>query len=44
MWYRNLKLQLAIALLVVVIIWLVSSFICGFDYGKCASSPAASGT
>jgi len=34
--YTNFKLWIALILVVVVLIWLVSSFICGFNYSKCS--------
>jgi vesicle-associated membrane protein 7 len=35
MWWRKIKLYSIISLLVIMAIWLFSSFICGFDYKKC---------
>ncbi|EAR94620.1 synaptobrevin (macronuclear) [Tetrahymena thermophila SB210] len=35
MWWQNKKMLIAIVLIVIVLIWLISSFICGFDYSKC---------
>jgi len=35
MWWTNIKLWILLIFIVVVIIWLASSFVCGFDYHKC---------
>lgn len=35
MWFKNVKMWAMIALIVIVLIWLISSFACGFDYSKC---------
>ncbi|MES1909873.1 MAG: hypothetical protein MHM6MM_002560 [Cercozoa sp. M6MM] len=35
MWWKNCKNLLFLFLLLAVLIWLLSSFICGFDYSKC---------
>ena len=32
MWFKNVKMWALIALIVAVLIWLISSFICGFNY------------
>jgi len=32
----NIKLWIALVIVIVVLIWLVSSFICGFNYSKCS--------
>ena len=32
MWFKNVKMWALIALIVIVLIWLVSSFVCGFNY------------
>lgn len=37
MWWKNVKLWLLIAVIVVIIIWLIASFICGFNFGKCGA-------
>lgn len=36
MYWRRLKLYLLAALILALIIWLISSLICGFDYSKCS--------
>jgi len=38
MWWKNVKMWLLIIAIVAVLIWLISSFVCGFDYSKCKSS------
>lgn len=35
MWWRRIQLYLLIFLVVAIVIWLLSSIICGFDYKKC---------
>jgi vesicle-associated membrane protein 7 len=37
MWWRRLKLYLLAFLVLALIIWLISSLICGFDYSKCSN-------
>ncbi|OQS01034.1 vesicle-associated membrane protein [Achlya hypogyna] len=34
-WWKNLKATLVLVFLVAVLMWLVSSWICGFDFSKC---------
>jgi len=36
MCYTDYKLWVALIFVILVLIWLVSSFICGFDYSKCS--------
>ena len=38
MWMKNVKMYLLIGLILGLIIWLISSFVCGFNYSKCKSS------
>jgi vesicle-associated membrane protein 7 len=38
MWWKNVKMWLLIIAIVAVLIWLISSFVCGFDYSKCKGS------
>lgn len=38
MWCKSVKMWAMIGLIVVVLIWLISSFVCGFNYSKCAPS------
>lgn len=38
MWWKNCRMWVLIGAIVAVLIWLISSFICGFDYSKCKSS------
>jgi len=35
--FTNIKLWIVLFIVVIVLIWLISSFICGFDYSKCRS-------
>lgn len=35
MWWQNKKMTLIIAVIVIIAIWLVTSFICGFSYSNC---------
>jgi len=35
MWFKNVKMWALIALIVAVLIWLISSFVCKFDYSGC---------
>ncbi|KAL6067337.1 Vesicle-associated membrane protein [Balamuthia mandrillaris] len=35
MCYTNVKLWIAIIVVIAILIWLISSFICGFNYKKC---------
>jgi vesicle-associated membrane protein 7 len=35
MFWRKVKLYFLIFFIVVISIWLISSFLCGFDYSKC---------
>lgn len=37
-WWRNMKLWIIVGVCVLILIWLISSLICGFDYKKCRSS------
>jgi Synaptobrevin len=36
-WWKNVKMWILIIAIVIVLIWLISSFICGFDYSKCGA-------
>lgn len=38
MWWKNVKMWIVIVVILIVIIWLISSFACGFDYSKCSGS------
>jgi vesicle-associated membrane protein 7 len=40
MWFKNVKMWAMIALIVVVLIWLITSFACGFDYSHCPWAPS----
>jgi vesicle-associated membrane protein 7 len=40
MWWKNVKMWLLISVIVGLICWLISSFICGFDFSKCKSNSA----
>lgn len=35
MWWKNVKMWLLIGAVVVILIWLIASFVCGFDFSKC---------
>jgi len=35
--FYNVKLWIALIVVVAILCWLISSFICGFDYSKCSS-------
>ncbi|EQC38674.1 hypothetical protein SDRG_04370 [Saprolegnia diclina VS20] len=37
-WLKNLKATLTLVFLVAILMWLVSSWICGFDFSKCSSA------
>jgi vesicle-associated membrane protein 7 len=37
MWWKNVKMWGLIAVIVIIIIWLIASFICGFNFSKCQS-------
>lgn len=37
MWWKNIKMWMLITIIVLVLIWLISSFVCGFDYSKCGA-------
>ena len=37
MWWKNVKMWGLIAVIVIIIIWLIASFICGFNFSKCPS-------
>jgi vesicle-associated membrane protein 7 len=37
MWYKNVKMWAMIAVIILILIWLISSIACGFDY-KCLKS------
>jgi vesicle-associated membrane protein 7 len=38
MWWKNVKMWGLIAVIVIIIIWLIASFICGFNFSKCQGS------
>ena len=38
MWCKNVKMWLLIAFVLVIIAWLISSFVCGFNYQSCPGS------
>ncbi len=38
MWWKNVKMWLIIIAVVIVLIWLIASFVCGFDFSKCKSA------
>jgi len=38
MWYKNVKMWAMIAAIVIILIWLISSFACNFDYSKCRAA------
>lgn len=38
MWWKNVKMWALITVIVIVLIWLISSFVCGFNYSKCGAS------
>ena len=38
MWYKNVKMWAMIAAIVIILIWLISSFACGFDYSRCRAA------
>jgi len=33
--FTNIKLWIALIIVVIILIWLISSFVCGFNYSKC---------
>eukprot|EP01100_Stratorugosa_tubuloviscum_P002948 TRINITY_DN16_c0_g5_i1.p1 TRINITY_DN16_c0_g5~~TRINITY_DN16_c0_g5_i1.p1 ORF type:complete len:257 (+),score=87.41 TRINITY_DN16_c0_g5_i1:109-771(+) len=35
MWYKNLKLWIITIIVILILIWLIVSGICGFDFSKC---------
>ena len=37
MWWKNVKMWGLIFVITVIIIWLIASFICGFDFSKCGA-------
>ena len=37
MWWKNVKMWGLIAAITLIIIWLIASFICGFDFSKCGA-------
>jgi vesicle-associated membrane protein 7 len=37
MWCNNVKMWVLIAFILAILAWLISSFVCGFNYEKCAS-------
>lgn len=37
MWWKNVKMWILIITIVAILIWLISSFICGFNYSKCGA-------
>lgn len=38
--WKNVKMWMLIGAIVIIIGWLISSFVCGFNYDKCKSSPS----
>jgi vesicle-associated membrane protein 7 len=38
MWCKNVKMWVLIAFVLIIIAWLISSFVCGFDYSNCKGS------
>lgn len=38
MWWQRTRMIMLIVAIVVILIWLISSFVCGFNYSKCGAS------
>lgn len=43
MWYKNLKLMIGIIILVIILMWLISSMVCGFTLQGCTNLKSSSG-
>jgi vesicle-associated membrane protein 7 len=41
MWWKNVKMWGLIIVVVAIIIWLISSFVCGFNFSKCGAGSSS---